>query len=113
MMSLSQIHEESRRAARVAARNHKRPVIIEQEDLDDYRAGNRRALSIPFLGDYTPKGFKKTENLYFVDSSGCGGPGEPALTMDQFISKIVPGCAYAVVEAGQFQVYVQEFEARQ
>jgi hypothetical protein len=45
-----------------------------------------------------------------VDSSGFGEAGEPALTLRQFLGKIKTGCGYAITEAGQFQVYIGEFE---
>jgi hypothetical protein len=37
-------------------------------------------------------------------------PGEPALTQGQFIDRMKPGMGYAVIEEGQFQVYVGEFK---
>ena len=73
---------------------------------------------IPFIGDYEPEGWVKRDE-HFVDSSGFGEPGEPALTGEQFIELIhdrmrehadegnMPG--WAITEVGQFQVYVGEF----
>lgn len=63
----------------------------------------------PNFGDYRPKGWKLVET-YFVDSSGMGSSDEPALTVEQFKKKLKVGFGYAIVEAGQFQVYVSEFK---
>ena len=46
---------------------------------------------------------------FFVDSSGWGQEDEPALTINQFLKKIKAGKYYAIIEAGQFQVYVGEY----
>lgn len=59
--------------------------------------------------DDTPDGYTET-NEYFVDSSGFGCEGEPALTPDQFLSKVKEGRYYAITGQGQFQVFVAEYE---
>jgi len=46
----------------------------------------------------------------FVDHSGFGRPGEPALTIKEFHATIKAGLGYGVVEAGQFQLFVGVFE---
>jgi hypothetical protein len=56
-----------------------------------------------------PWGWELTGEEYFVDSSGFGSPGEPALTFDQFATKCTEGMGYAITEAGQFQVYIAEY----
>lgn len=63
----------------------------------------------PKLGDYIPKGWNVVGE-YFVDSSGFGAEGEPALTVRQFVGKVKAGLGYAISDEGQFQVYVREFE---
>jgi hypothetical protein len=93
----------SRDAAKRAARAHKVPFIVEQEDLDAMPP-----FPFPELGTYIPKGWQKVQE-YFVDSSGFGQEGEPALTVNQFIKKLVVGRGYAITEVGQFQLYVGEF----
>lgn len=65
--------------------------------------------SCPDLGNYIPKGWKLLKQ-YFVDSSGFGRTSEPALTAGQFQDNIKEGKGYAIIEAGQFQVYIGEFE---
>jgi hypothetical protein len=64
--------------------------------------------TIPFLGSYVPEGWYIEDGL-FVDSSGFGAPGEAALTAAQFLQKLEVGKGYAVIESGEFQVYVGVF----
>ena len=109
MMDPRIIHENALKAARKAARLKKIPLVIEAEDLPLLAGDKPVGGGFPFLGDYVPKGWTRTENTYFVDSSGWGGSGELALTLKQLLAKVVPGRGYAVVEAGQFQVYVAEY----
>lgn len=106
MLSLSQIRAMARRAAARAAQEGRYPFLVEAEDIADYREG--AGFPFPFLGTHVPHGWKKVR-AYFVDSSGFGAPGEPALTASQFIERLVVGRGYAITEAGQFQVYVGEF----
>lgn len=70
--------------------------------------GYEQIRNIPNFGDYRPKGWKLVET-YFVDSSGFGEESEPALTINEFLKKIKAGRGYAIIEAGQFQVYIGEF----
>ncbi len=113
MMSGAQIAELSRQAARKAAREKKYPLLVEQGDIDACQLllerGQVPHLGIPFIGDWRPRGYKPVGEPLFVDSSGFGSEREPALTQRQFVAKLRAGYAYAVIEAGQFQVYVQEF----
>jgi len=99
----------SQEAARKAARLHKVPYIVWPQDLEGWKAGHINSLPFPFLGSYVPKGWKMV-NEYFVDLSGFGAPGEPALTLKQFIDKVRVDYGYAITEAGQFQVYIGELE---
>jgi hypothetical protein len=77
-------------------------TIIEKED-------KRNLSKMSFIGNFRPKGFKLV-NEYFVDNSGFGSANEPALTFEQFEKKVKEGHAYAIVESGQFQVWIAEFE---
>lgn len=71
--------------------------------------------SIPNLGSLRPGGYDLAETL-FVDKSGFGAPDEPALTFGQFVGE-VQRCIrehgspvyLALIEEGQFQVYVGVF----
>lgn len=102
-MSLNQIQTESRLAAARAALDDERPFIVEAEDLKAMPP-----FPFPFIGEYIPEGWRKVES-YFVDSSGFGQPGEPALTVEQFLPRLKVGRGYAVTEAGQFQIYIGEY----
>jgi len=87
----------------VKAKKQKLTPYIAQCDEDE------GVFKMPFMGYYLPKGFEVTGNLYFVDNSGFGRDGEGALTASQFLSKVKKGFAYGIYEAGQSQVYIQEY----
>jgi hypothetical protein len=93
----------SQKAAVRAAREHRKPYILEQDDFIE-----PELVRFPFLGTYVPKGWVMVKT-FFVDSSGFGDESEPSLTHDQFIKKLTVGRGYAIIEAGEFQVYVGEF----
>ncbi|KKL59091.1 hypothetical protein LCGC14_2218780, partial [marine sediment metagenome] len=66
----------------------------------------------PNIGSMEPEGFEEVKDL-FVDSSGFGGPGEPALTAEEFSEQLLAMVEEsevtlyaAVTEVGQFQLYV-------
>lgn len=108
MMSLESIAQLNREAAVRAAIAETHPLAIEEEDLDcveDLLHG------LPYIGDHEPEGYEREED-YFVDASGWGRPGEPALTYDEFCQVVRekgPGFAYAITSAGQFQVYITRY----
>ncbi len=92
----------AKRAARESVANHVEPGIW---------TGNRAEMRIPFIGDRVPRGWRRTnKEPLFVDTSGFGAPGEPALTQDQMFDALTIGKGYALIEMGQFQGYVAEFE---
>jgi hypothetical protein len=114
MMSLAAIHRISQDAAIRAARENRIPFAVEPQDLTDWKArlnaGNLK-IPFPFLGDYLPQGWRYTDREpIFVDTSGFGKENEPALTLRGFLEALEPNKAYGVVESGQFQAYVREFE---
>ena len=112
MMSPETIRAVSRKAARESARNKVVPLLVEREDMDERLGEYIRGL--PFIGYRTPRGYKKLDT-YFVDNSGFGREGEPALTFGEFceaVRKNGPGCSYAILEAGQFQVVIGLFSQR-
>ena len=63
------------------------------------------------IGTTTPEGYTVVED-YFVDNSGWGREGEPALTGAQFIKKVKKGFYYGITGVGQFQVYISEFKKK-
>ena len=102
MMGLETIRSENRTRCLEARRLDKEPFLIEEE-------GDKGFLSqIPHIGDYRPKGWKLVDTL-FVDSSGLGSEGEPAMTFSQFVARSKLGFGYAIIEAGQFQVRIAGF----
>ena len=110
MMDLATIRHLSRQAARRSLAEGTLPVVIEQEDILD-GAHHTMLRSVPFIGSRRPRGWKLVEE-HFVDSSGFGAPGEPALTFDQFVRVVAgqPGFGWALTECGQFQVCVGQFK---
>lgn len=116
MMSLEQIQSQNRLAARKARAKGVLPVYLTRADLGSDAFS--WTLKIPYIGNMRPKGFKAVGEPLFVDSSGFGRVGEPALTVEQARQTMMQmlkehgGLAWAVVSAGQFQVYVQAFKAK-
>lgn len=100
MYSIEEIKQMNKKAARVA--RGKLPYVAKCD-------GDEGALECPNFGDYRPKGWKLIETL-FVDNSGWGGDNEPALSINKFIARVKNDFGYAVIEQGQFQVYVGVFE---
>jgi hypothetical protein len=72
--------------------------------------------SLPLIPDRRLADGYEAIKHFFVDSSGFGQAGEPALTFDQFegeamelISERVNPTFFAITEAGQFQVHISAF----
>jgi hypothetical protein len=101
MYSQETICEMSTRAAVDAARRHRVPLVCETEE-DFHR--------IPNIGDYRPDGWKLMDGL-FVDSTGVGLEGKPALTFEEFAEQASnhPDDGHALIEVGQFQVLIGRF----
>ena len=78
-------------------------IAIENENIDCGK--------IPNFGDYRPNGYELVDK-HFVDSSGFGRIGEAALTIDQFQGLIKKNFGYAIIEEGQFQLYIGEFKKK-
>jgi len=128
MYSLKQIEQESRRAANRAAREGLRPVAVYPEDLQEEESFEGFCRTLPFLGNYKHPGkWSEVEvdtvhegypyKWYFVDASGFGQSGEPALTHREFRRKLLELCnrdghkyALGIAEAGQFQVHIALYE---
>ena len=106
MLSPEQIKETQLQAAAKAARNRSVPLVSWPED-----SARDLGRTMPFLGEYVPEGWVM-EETFFVDASGWGQEGEPALTLGQFdeIVRQHVGSGWAIVEAGQFQVVIGRYE---
>lgn len=111
MMSLSEIRRLSDEAAERAAEEKLIPYVpYSPEEVDRWAR-----FPFPFIGSYVPDGWEKVEE-WFCDSSGFGTDDEPALSVRRFKEVLKayirenPGHGFAVVEAGEFQVYVASFK---
>jgi hypothetical protein len=80
-----------------------------------------RRFNIPFLGDYTPDGWTRVDHLIrpiFVDTTGRGQPGDPAITSFEFFKRAETQLqtessvvlAYGVIEQGQTQALVATYK---
>jgi len=101
MRALQEIEQEADQKTIEARRAGLQPYIAKH----DHDEGVKQA---PVVGHYIPAGWSPTRR-FFVDSSGFGSEGEGALTFGQFLQEVTGDKAYAITEAGQFQVYIQEF----
>ena len=106
-MDLYAIKYLNEKIARRARKSKLKPYVITEADLEEAKKG-MFTFSLPNLGYFKPKGWEKVKE-YFVDKTGAGSPYEPALTIDQFIEKLIPGRAYAMIEEGEMQCYLGEF----
>jgi hypothetical protein len=111
MMSPEDIKYLSDEAAVRAANENKEPYVFwDEADVD------KSVQRIPNIGSHVPKGWEEDGVPLFVDSSGMGAPGELAWTFTAFveevkriISSVDYDLGWAIVEEGQFQVYIQAF----
>jgi len=97
----------------IIALNDEQSKKASDQKLQPYVAesnGDEGVFKCPNFGYYRPEGWNEVQT-FFVDSSGFGREGEPALTVGQFLSKVKEGFGYAITEEGQFQVYITEFKA--
>lgn len=108
MYGLEVIEQMNSKAATAARRGGKQPYALTLSEIDDFPP-----FPFPQLGKYVPSGWKRLDDvMWFVDSTGCGRPGEAALTVKEFRdglrehAQANPSHGYAIVGAGQFQVYV-------
>lgn len=107
--SADAIGDAAESATAAARRVAVKPVQFSAEAIEAATENPLKATRlIPFVGTYVPKGYK-LEGELFVDATGLGTDYEPALTLQKFVAKLDPMKAYAVVQAGQFQVYIGVF----
>jgi len=124
MMSPEAIRAFQQEAAAKAARAKRKPLALEADDLVHFDSFLRAVRSTPNLGDYVPRGWKMADVrdyvggypyfAFFVDKSGFGDPGEPALTIEGLyglIKSIIyenPDETFGIglYEEGQFQIHV-------
>ena len=109
MMAPETIHAVNNDKSDYARKFHEIPYTIWPGDIENWKAGKNLPVPFPHLGDYIPNGYEADGEPWFIDTSGFGGPGEMAITIDQTFDKMQTGKAYAFVEVGQFQAYLQQF----
>jgi len=102
MYSLQYINAINTEKTQEAKKAKLQPFIAEVD-------GDIRVNYCPFLANYLPEGYEIV-NTFFVDSSGLGRENELALTFKQFLTKVKRGFGYAIAEAGQFQLYINEYK---
>ena len=83
----------------------KKPKLFKKQS--DITSENVRKL--PMVGRENVVGYKFIR-YWFVDSSGFGQEGEAAFTFPQFLNRMQPGYAYGIVNAGQFQVNIGQWQ---
>ncbi len=118
MMSLSAINELSNEMARRAARQRLIPYTF-ADKAEIIRAFQIGRVCIPNIGSYRPKGWELVKE-HFCDKSGFGRDDEPAMSFDQFKELLLskqnvvgqPTPGWAIIEEGEFQVYVGEFQKK-
>ncbi len=103
MMSLSLIKKMNEEACKKAEKKNVKPYVVKEGDMKKFPP-----FPFPNFGDYRPKEWDLVEE-HFVDSSGVGRDDERALSINQFLNKLKVGHGYALIEQGQFQVFVGEF----
>lgn len=112
MYSLETIIAMNNRTAEKAERQGKLPRIVRGPDKID----EMPPFPFPSIGDYEPEGWTPLD-IWFVDATGLGEPGEPALTVAGFkrtlkeylVEHEEEDIGFAIIEEGEFQVHVQAF----
>ncbi len=113
-MDLATIRHLAREQATKARRHGKKPFIVEEQDLEDWKlahaAGRAPRFPFPNIGTYVPKGWKATDrDPLFCDKMGDGDNGRSAGILE-ILGWLRPGYGYAIIEEGEFQLYLGEFE---
>lgn len=104
--TLTRMNRKAEHAARLA---RQLPSIMTTDRLAQLKANpHSPGFQIPFIGSWRPRGYQLDRKL-FIDISGFGVPGEPAMTLNQWTNAVVVGKAYALIQIGQFQALLGEF----
>lgn len=102
MMSIEEIR-------RINSEKEAEARAIDQQPYVATKDNDKGVINSPYIGDYIPSGWKLI-NTHFVDNSGFGADDELALSFRQFLLLVKKGHGYSISSAGQFQVYINEFE---
>ena len=101
MMGLGVIKRMNEAACERAREKRLVPYVVKNQNM-------KPPFPFPNFGDYRPQGWELIDE-HFVDSSGFGRDDERALSVNQFREKLQAGHGYALIEQGEFQVFVGEF----
>ena len=114
MMDLATLQHVNRQATRKSQADRKVPGLLTPEDVQAYRAGDKGAVHIPYIGYRVPKGYRTVGEPLFCDKSGSGSESEPAWTLRRLMAHIEScGSSYwGATEEGEFQIYVQQYERK-
>ena len=112
MMDLATLHRVNQAATRKSQSERNVPALLTPDDVQAYRAGDKEAVHIPYIGYRVPKGYRTVGEPIFCDKSGFGSESEPAWTLRRLLDHIEScGASYwGATEEGQFQIYVQQYE---
>lgn len=109
MIDLATLKAMSSERAQAAAKQRLIPFV----PFDAAEIEGWDSFPFPNIGDHRPEGWELVDTL-FCDSSGFGATNEPALTATQLKDKLLEnvshGYGYAVIQEGQFQLYVGVFK---
>lgn len=112
MKGLAEIRSDNARAAANGRARKRQPHTFFDED--EVTAFFDGPLEFPYFGSYVPAGWV-LERTLFCDASGVGGSHERALTKGELERAIKHHVkcgheyGYAIVEVGQFQIYLGLF----
>lgn len=127
MMSQSTIDDLNRTASADAAKLHRHPFVVEQGDIDKWKAdlASRRTPTLPFpmLGNKDPQGWQAdpgdgegygrgdfdSNGDLFVSKLAVFQKDGPAATLAELIGHLKPGKGYGLHSEGQFQVFVRQY----
>jgi len=106
MMGLSTIRAIQDESRKRAKRNKTEPYEVWPGDKENWPP-----FPFPSIGNYNHPRWELVKT-YFVDSSGFGEDDDGAMSTRQIIAAIKVGYAYAIVEQGQFQLVLGEYQLK-
>ena len=113
MMSLETINAMNNSNTVAAKKYDHIPYTVWPGDIENWKEGKKLPIPFPNIGDHIPKNFEPDGEPLFIDTSGFGANDELALSMSQMFDALEVGKAYAFIECGQFQAYLQPFTRKE
>ena len=113
MMDLGTIARLTAEATKRARAARMVPAVATDAQREAMASGQWSGFKFPFLGDHVPHGWTPDGEPFMVDTTGLDNSGG-AMALDRLrqIVAAAPGAAWATVEHGQFQAYVQRFRRK-